>query len=184
MGLTRTLADLLERVIKARIVRPSKIGPLFEEEHLNRFLKHFKVDCVFDVGANAGQYATMLRTRAAYEGPIISFEPNPQMALMLREKARRNGRWFVEEAALGSRLGHATFNVTANDQFSSLHMPQTTETELFVKSAAILRRVDVKISTLEIELLKYRKNSVSSVLFSKWILKVMISRLPWEQANC
>jgi hypothetical protein len=57
-------------------VRPRKMALLFEEEHLRRFLRHFEVDCVFDVGANSGQYATMVRERAGYLGPIVSFEPN------------------------------------------------------------------------------------------------------------
>jgi len=157
MGFKRQLVDLFERIINARIVRRGAIGPLFEEEHLRRVFEHFKVDCVFDVGANAGQYAGMVRSRAAYKGPIISFEPNPRLAAILREKARHDPGWFVEEAALGSTAGRATLNVTAQDHFSSLHTPKTTETSLFAKATAILCTVDINISTIEAELSNYRK---------------------------
>jgi FkbM family methyltransferase len=157
MGLRGSLAALFEGVLKARIVRPDNIGPLFEERHLYRFFRYFKIDCVFDVGANAGQYATMIRERAAYTGPIISFEPNPEVAAILREKARRDGRWFVEEVALGAISGQATFNVATENQMSSLHEPQTTETELFVGSAAIKQTINVTTSTLDVEVPKYRQ---------------------------
>jgi len=156
LGTKRTIADLIERVIKARIVRPQEVAPLFEQEQLRRFFNYFKIDCVFDVGANDGGYATMLRNRAAYSGPIISFEPNPDVAAVLKERARRDSRWFVEEVALGSSHGRAKLNVTVESELASLHKPQDVETELFVAAAKISRIIDVTVSTLEIELCKYR----------------------------
>ena len=53
---------------------------LHEQEHLRRLLRYLRVDCVYDVGANAGQYAGMLRDKADYKGRIISFEPIPWLA--------------------------------------------------------------------------------------------------------
>ena len=166
MGVKRALADFVEQVTGVRIVRlphgariilADNIPLLLEEEHLRRFFDYFKVDCVFDVGANAGQYATMVRSCAGYNGPIISFEPNPQIAVTLREKAQRDGRWFVEELALGDSPGQATFNIMAKDEMSSLHEPQAIKTRLFETSAPILRKIDVKVSTLEIEFSKWRQ---------------------------
>ncbi len=155
LGIKRTVADLIERAIKARIVRPHEVATLFEEGHLRRFLSHFEIDCVFDVGANDGAYATMLRNRAAYTGPIISFEPNPDIAVILKEKARRDPRWFVEEVALGSLSQRAKFNVTVESELASLHEPQFNETDLFISAANISRVIDVTVSTLEIEMRKY-----------------------------
>ena len=37
-------------------------------------LRKYKVDFVFDVGANTGQYASQLR-KAGYKGKILSFVP-------------------------------------------------------------------------------------------------------------
>lgn len=176
MGFKRALADFVEQVTGARIVRlphgariilPDNIPLLLEEEHLRRLFDYFKVDCVFDVGANVGQYATMLRSCARYDGPIISFEPNPQIAATLQEKAQRDGRWFVEEIALGASPTQATFNIMAKDEMSSLHQPQTIKTKMFETSTPILRKIDVKVSTLEIEFSKWRQKLVFSRPFLK-----------------
>jgi FkbM family methyltransferase len=165
MRFKRTLADFVEKVTGARMVRlphgariilSDNIPLLLEEEHLRRFFDYFKVDCVFDVGANVGQYATMIRSRADYDGPIISFEPNPQIASILREKAQQDGRWFVEEIALGASPGQAAFNIMAADEMSSLHQPQTIRTKLFETSTPIVRKIDVRVSTVEIELSKWQ----------------------------
>jgi hypothetical protein len=75
---------------------------------------------VLGVVANAGQYAQMLRKRAGYEGTIISHEPIPELAALLRMGAKSNLAWFVEELAPGVAESTATFNVSASDQFSSL----------------------------------------------------------------
>src|SRR5215467_9531846 len=166
MGFKRAIADFVEQVIGARIVRPddiplllenelvrrlpNNIPMLLEKEHLRRFFDYFKIDCVFDVGANIGQYATMIRSFADYKGPIVSFEPNPQIATILRQAAQRDGGWFVEEVALATSPGQATFNIMTADEMSSLHQPQIIKTKLFETSTPILRKVDVKVSTLEI----------------------------------
>jgi FkbM family methyltransferase len=168
MSIKRQLAGIVERVIGARIVRAWDIALLFEEEHLSRFFTHFDVDCVFDVGANSGQYATMLRQRVGYRGPIISFEPIPEAAADLRERAGREGRWFVEEVALGVAPGRATFNIMADNKFSSLHQPQTNETDLVRSGATISRRVEVRTSTLAQELTKYQ----DKLLFKRPFLKM------------
>ena len=156
MTIKRMLANMVEQAIGARIVRPWNIGFLFEEQHLRRFLHHFEVDCVFDVGANLGQYAMMLRERAGYAGPIVSFEPNPHIAAKLRENASGDNNWFVEQTALGASAERGKFNVMTRDQMSSFHQPQTIETDLFRTEAIIAETIEIKVSTLEIELAKYR----------------------------
>lgn len=156
MSLKRTAADTMERVLGVRIVRPGGVATVFEEEHLRRFFEHFHVDCVFDVGANGGQYATMLRERAGYRGFVVSFEPIPQLARELRELARNDPRWFIEEAALDRVMGTAHFNVSAVSQFSSLHKGAFTEVDLFQKDVAVVQQIEVTTTTVAHELAKYR----------------------------
>lgn len=156
MSLKRAAADTMGRVIGARIVRPGHIAALFEEEHLRRFFEHFTVDCVFDVGANGGQYATMLRQHVGYQGFVVSFEPIPRLARELRELARNDPHWFIEEAALDRVAGTAHFNVSASSQFSSLHQAASSEVDLFQQDVAVVQQIEVTTTTVAHELAKYR----------------------------
>lgn len=157
MSLKRTAADAMERALGVRIVRPGFVALLFEEEHLKQFFEHFEVDCVFDVGANGGQYATMLRERVGYHGFIVSFEPIPELARRIREQAQHDPRWLIEEAALDREVGTAYFNVATDSQFSSLHESRRDEVDLFEKDVAVVRRIEVMTTTAARELAKYRE---------------------------
>ncbi len=78
----------------------------FEASHLARLFARFDVDCVFDVGANSGQYADRLRSKVGFHGVIVSFEPVPALASRLREKAERDPQWLIEECALDRTEWH------------------------------------------------------------------------------
>ena len=79
-------------------------------EHMSWLVRQLGINCVFDVGANVGQYAQRLR-RGGYDGRIVSFEPVPALADKLREKARRDADWRVVECALGDADEEAEINV-------------------------------------------------------------------------
>jgi hypothetical protein len=53
-------------------------------KHLTDLFDLYKIDCVFDVGGNEGQYGTLLRDRVGYEGVIVSIVPVPEFAEKLR----------------------------------------------------------------------------------------------------
>lgn len=82
-------------------------------------LAHFHVDVVLDVGANAGQFATQLRS-AGYQGDIISFEPLSAEHRQLVAAASGDPKWRVHErGAIGDRDGEIKFNVAGNSVSSS-----------------------------------------------------------------
>jgi FkbM family methyltransferase len=83
---------------------------LIEERHLHRLLKYLDVDCVFDVGANIGQYGHMLREYVGYDGRIVSFEPNPAVLGQLEEAASHDPLWHIERMGLGSSAEMAEFH--------------------------------------------------------------------------
>ena len=66
MGIRRRLADIVEVVIRARIIHPYCVGDAFEEFHLKRFFSYFQIDRVCDIGANSGQYVELLRNRVGF----------------------------------------------------------------------------------------------------------------------
>ncbi|MBO2450681.1 FkbM family methyltransferase [Actinomadura barringtoniae] len=79
-------------------------------EHIAWILRKYKVNCVIDVGANAGQYGAGLR-RAGYKGRIASFEPVPEHAVKLAEAAGNDPEWQVHPFALGREEGTVEMNV-------------------------------------------------------------------------
>ncbi len=147
---------MVERMFDVRVIPPGHLPLLFEQQHLRRFFAHFEVDCVFDVGANQGQYAKMVRTHTGYNGPIISYEPNPVLAAELRALAKSDPAWFIEELALGDTEDESDFNVYASDAFSSLHTIALPDTEAFRRASRLERRIKVRVGTAAAELERYR----------------------------
>jgi len=157
MGGTRRLAlRMMEKALDALVVPVGEVALAFEWEHLRRFFQRFAIDCVFDVGANAGQYATMLRQRVGYRGQIISYEPIPERAATMRAAAAEDPAWVVEELALDATAGRASFNVFAVDEFSSLHSLTDLARQQFHEHVNLTRRIDVKTNTLADELVRYQ----------------------------
>ncbi|HEY6983521.1 FkbM family methyltransferase [Reyranella sp.] len=122
------------KIVKDSVLKVSRafgydIVPLREMKerdlalHLRALLDYLKVDCVLDVGANAGQYHDFLRDKVLYTGPIVSFEPVGRQVDLLRERARADGGWHIEGYALGARDGNLPINVMVADQFSSFLQP-------------------------------------------------------------
>lgn len=116
---------------------------------LKRRFALFKIDLVIDVGANSGQYRDLLRERVGYTGPIASFEPIPELARKIAERAKSDLSWDIKHMALGSTVGHAEFNIMAESQFSSLLAPRQGDGALFQDMNKVTERVTVAVSTLD-----------------------------------
>ena len=83
-------------------------------------LDRHEVDCVFDVGANTGQYARALRANG-YAGPIISFEPLSIAQAELDRHAAGDPDWTIApRTAVGAESGDIAINVSAESDMSSI----------------------------------------------------------------
>ena len=93
---------------------------LLGASQLARHLVVQKIDVVFDVGANRGQFAEELRD-AGFSGRIISFEASSAAHSTLSRRARGNTNWMVApRMALGDRNGTITLNLAGNSVSSSV----------------------------------------------------------------
>lgn len=86
----------------------------------HQIIHHYKFDLVFDIGANAGQYAMELRA-LGYQGTIISFEPLSQAFKALEKNAKNDAKWQVFNCALGNMDGQSTINISENSGSSSIY---------------------------------------------------------------
>jgi hypothetical protein len=76
------------------------------EIHLQRLFEQLGVNCVFDVGANQGQYGRFLR-QWEYNGRIISFELAAADFALLQERAAADPEWHVHQIAMGREAATA-----------------------------------------------------------------------------
>jgi FkbM family methyltransferase len=91
-----------------------------EASQLVRQLFVHRIDVVFDVGANTGQFAQQLRD-AGFPGRIVSFEPSAAAHSMLIKGARFDAEWTVApRMALGDHDGTINLNLAGNSVSSSV----------------------------------------------------------------
>jgi FkbM family methyltransferase len=143
----RFLAPIIYRDGVALV--PPKVGPDWgERQFLRRLLKRLQVDCVLDVGANEGQYASELRL-IGYRGTIISFEPSPRSFERLSSKSEGDPQWHVFDFALGSESGDAEFNRMKESVYDSLRKPTIEETRHHAVCNQVVERVTVRVERLD-----------------------------------
>ncbi len=88
-------------------------------EHRLKLLHDLGIRTVWDVGANIGQYACLLRGNG-YRNHIVSLEPGSGAHASLERRARGDALWTVIRTAAGCADDEATLNISANGQSSSI----------------------------------------------------------------
>jgi FkbM family methyltransferase len=110
---------------------------------LARQLAELSITHVIDVGANRGQYGTLLR-RLGYTGTIVSFEPAQRAFDALRNHASKDAKWQVHKLALGDADDELELHVTGSDDFSSLLKPNDNCEEIFREHSQRREKVPVR----------------------------------------
>ena len=110
------LSDLGKYLVRMKCSFPSKLllSRYLAWSELRQTLDDLKISCVFDVGANRGQFATGLR-KIGYTGWIISYEPMPDDFAAMRRTFEGDPRWRGHQIALGSENATRSFNITLVD---------------------------------------------------------------------
>jgi FkbM family methyltransferase len=88
---------------------------------LRAMLSFHKINLIFDVGANSGQYGRELRGSIGYRGRIVSFEPMAAAHSALARLAATDRLWEVApRTAIGAKDGTTVINVSGNSVSSSI----------------------------------------------------------------
>jgi FkbM family methyltransferase len=111
-----------------------------------------RIDLVFDVGANTGQFVGKLR-EAGFSGRIVSFEPSTVAHSALIKHAQGDSNWIIApRMALGDQEGSIPLNLAGNSVSSSIlamlpsHGSAAPESRYIGSETADLRKLD-SIST-------------------------------------
>lgn len=80
------------------------------EGFLSWLLKEYRVNLVIDVGANYGQFASLVR-KNGYKGQICSFEPIKRTFQELSAKTDSDPNWIGYNLALGSENQQLEINI-------------------------------------------------------------------------
>lgn len=97
------------------------------QSYLEYLFKNRGIDEVWDVGANVGQYAQMLRM-LGFKKKIISFEALPSAYKILELNAKNDKRWVTYgPQIISDRQGEVEFYETENGVSSSMLKPLETD---------------------------------------------------------
>jgi len=136
----------LRRWLKLDVINTANMHTL--RHNLTEVLRCYRIDTVLDVGANEGQFATMLREATGFPGAIHSFEPASRAFAKLMARAANDNNWHVHRLALGRSSGEVTLNVSEFSTFSSLLRPNVFGIETF-SDIRVVNEEKVPMSTLD-----------------------------------
>ena len=90
------------------------------ESQIVAAMKKVKIDVLFDIGANTGQFSLQMRDKG-YLGRIVSFEPLTSARKKLIQHASKEANWIVHDRlAVGDYNGVTDINISKNSVSSSI----------------------------------------------------------------
>ena len=135
--------------------------------HLFSIFDRLDIDCVFDVGANVGQYARFLRSQVGFEGLIVSIEPIAAHAQILRQAAASDPLWEVEAVALGAAAGTLPINIAMSGDLSSFLTPEKSDDTGFLELTNTIAVEEVEVRTFDELLISVRKRHTARNIYLK-----------------
>jgi FkbM family methyltransferase len=141
--------DARFRRLRARVWPRSYAKRRLLLDHLRGLFIQRQIDCVFDVGANRGQYYRFLRYELGFRGLIVSCEPIASLAAELARLAAIDPLWKIVPCALGAAPGNATLNVMQSTVYSSLLQPDDSATDVGSGENVVARQETITVRTLK-----------------------------------
>lgn len=133
-----------------------------EAAKMQRLLAYNNIDLVFDVGANIGQYAKLLR-ELGYSGRIVSFEPLSSAYSQLKAVSKKEPLWEIApQTAIGNQEGEIIINIAGNS-YSSSALPMLDAHLESAPESAYSGSETVKLSRLDTLAKDYIKSETKSI---------------------
>jgi len=112
-----------------------------------KLFRHYGINKVLDVGANAGQYAQLIR-KLGFDGKTVSFEPIKSTFDELEIKTRKDNNWRAINYGLGSKEEERILNISKNSyssyilEISTKHVENAPLSGYFKKEKTNIKTID------------------------------------------
>ncbi len=123
-------------------------GPDTLQGHLKELFRRTGINCVIDVGAHIGEYASEIR-EIGYQGRIVSFEPVQASYEVLVGKAKQQRDWIIHHCALGAEDGEQEINIYRGTVFNSFLASSNVGAERFGAQVELEAKERVRIRRLD-----------------------------------
>lgn len=139
--------DKLQRFINLIFKLEIRKFPNQFQRSQRTYLSNNKINKIFDVGANQGQFAQGIFD-LGYTGKIISFEPINATFKQLVNNSRKNPNWNPKNFALGDFDGFSEINVSPLSASSSI-LPFVQDMVDVVPDLNYVRKEKIEIKKLD-----------------------------------
>jgi len=146
----RKLRDIGRKLSPAELFKSDRIALAAEQSGLSLFAPGHvqKLRNVVDVGANTGQWSSMLLNCVTPEKLVI-IEPQPDAFAVLQKKLGKNPRVELHNVAIGERESVETLKITRDTTGASLLQPREEMRAVIGSNWTITSEVQVKMTTLD-----------------------------------
>ena len=148
------------------------VAPSLEHREILLYLKKMKIDYIFDVGANKGQFA-LATSFYLTKIPLVSFEPLPNERIVYRRLFISRNSYTLAPFALGSENRKVNINITSSSDSSSILTPSSQLFKIFGESYSG-KTISVDMTTLEKYYFKAKLN------FNNALLKIDVQGYEFE----
>ncbi|WP_340111701.1 FkbM family methyltransferase [Maribellus mangrovi] len=112
-----------------------------------KILNTYQIDTLFDIGANVGRYALIMR-KAGYSGKIISFEPMSAAFEQLKNNSKNDKNWIINHYGLGNENTETEINISNNSYSSSILNIMPTHVESAPNSRYVAKE-EIQLKTFD-----------------------------------
>ena len=145
MRKTRFFSYLL--LTKIYLVSKLKNLNFLKRNRLQAYLDILKIDAVFDIGANIGQFGLKLYANG-FSGRVISYEPMYKEFIILKKVSRIFKNWINYNAAIG-KTGDKKNTIYVSDNSVSSSMLRVNEAHISAAPESVQKKsIDIQIQDL------------------------------------
>ncbi len=112
------MQDLIQKILNKNGVQIKRY-PGDDIKRRMKLVDKYNIDTLFDIGANEGQYACLMR-EYGYKKKIISFEPLKSAFEKLKYVSSKDNNWLINNYALGNENTTSMINIAGNSWSSSI----------------------------------------------------------------